>query len=258
MGNKGLVIGDRRSTLTRPSVGSKSPARYVKVGYYIDVSTSRCCPRPASQLTGFLVFPANTRKSRRICPLDLVLFCRGSWVVRIFVHVVRALPHDDVQLISLFERLSPLDKYLTCYGHPKLNWHAFALLRLPLLVLSRRIIASHVRCTCVCAVRSFEGTTFGKRKFHLSKLFQIVTDFRVTDAREKGSGRWYARSNNRSTSGIVPMNERIDSRSFQPVPKGGREKKRRSSKRQAFPYNSRVPLSRYKSNFSHVKSKRSA
>lgn len=76
MGNKGLVIGDRRSTLTRPSVGSKSPARYVKVGYYIDVSTSRCCPRPASQLTGFLVFPANTRKSRRICPLDLVLFCR--------------------------------------------------------------------------------------------------------------------------------------------------------------------------------------
>ena len=63
---------------------------------------------------------------------------------------------------------------------------------------------------------------------------------------------------NRSTSGIVPMNERIDSRSFQPVPKGGREKKRRSSKTQAFPYNSRVPLSRYKSNFSHVKSKRSA
>lgn len=63
---------------------------------------------------------------------------------------------------------------------------------------------------------------------------------------------------NRSTSGIVPMNERIDSRSFQPVSKGGREKKRRSSKRQAFPYNSRVPLSRYKSNFSHVKSKRSA
>lgn len=96
----------------------------------------------AGQLTGFLVFPTNTRKSRRICPLDLVRARNselpdrprpraGDWLRR----CTRVL-HDDtiniaVQPILIVQRLR---KYLIYFGHPTLNWVAFVPGCLPLFL----------------------------------------------------------------------------------------------------------------------------